>query len=60
MTTRNLCDWSIVNIPSVTFEYYTVEDHSKKSYASRDVQESLTTSGYSKINFIIHLPKTAF
>jgi hypothetical protein len=31
MTPRKLYEWAVVEIPSVTFEYSTVEDHSKET-----------------------------
>jgi hypothetical protein len=30
ITPRQLYEWAVVKIPSVTFEYCTVEDHSKQ------------------------------
>jgi hypothetical protein len=40
---------TIVKIPSVTFQYFTSEDHKETNHnAEREVQERLITSGYSK------------
>jgi hypothetical protein len=31
MTSRQLHEWSVVQIPSVTFEYCTIKEHSKET-----------------------------
>jgi hypothetical protein len=36
MTPRQLYKWAVVKIPSVTFEYCTVKDHSKETMMLED------------------------
>jgi hypothetical protein len=54
MTLRQLYERAVVNIPSVTFECYTVEDHSKEMIMLEErFKKAQTLPGTQKIHCVI-------
>jgi hypothetical protein len=53
--------WAVVKIPSVTFLYFTVEDHSKETMMIKDrFRKAATLLSTQKIHCVIPVSKTKF
>jgi hypothetical protein len=55
---RKLCEWDVVKIPSVTFEYCTAEDHNKEMMLLEErIRKAWTLPGTQKIHCVIPASK---